>query len=153
MRRFWKSTKFSFSTITEYPKINIYEKGSTSVPSGIQCTLFGVTSNLGSKIGCILNHLGSTMIYPLRALIQSTDLNPGNAKIRTIAGRSANLMMPNMQDEEDVRFALKDMNTVICCIGNNKQDVHHQDFEKANIIIPRTIARAASKTPSIKRFN
>ena len=51
----------------ESKRLNVYDKGSRNTLSGIQCTMFGGTSALGSTLGGSLTRIGSQCIYPYRS--------------------------------------------------------------------------------------
>lgn len=47
---------------------------------------------------------------------------------------------------------MKDSNVVVCTIGAQAFLDKESDFEEANILVPRNIAKCVAKTPGIKRF-
>jgi len=61
---------------------------------------------------------------------------------------------PDVTNEWEVENAIKDCDVIINCIGNNPVLRHMEDFEEANIIIPRVIAKVCArlKNNPVKRL-
>ena len=51
----------------ELQRVHVYDKGGRNSNSGINATVFGATSQLGSILGGMLTGIGSTCIYPYRS--------------------------------------------------------------------------------------
>ena len=136
----------------EEKRLHIYEQGSRNSYSGIQATLFGGTSPLGSTMGGMLTKLGSTCIYPYRNVASIWDNRLKELKPTADLGYKTFMRLTDFTSEKEIAYTLKDSNVVISCIGSKVYTKKERDFEDSNIRVPMAIAKAVKNNPKIKRF-
>lgn len=137
----------------ELQRLHVNEAGGArSSYSGMQVTLFGGTSPLGSTLGGMLTRMGSQAIYPYRNLSTLWDNRFKELKTTADLGYKTYMRLTDFTSEKEVAFTLKDSNVAISCIGSKVYYKKEKDFEDANIRIPMAIAKACKKSSKIKRF-
>lgn len=132
-------------------RLQVYDKGGRNSLSGIQATLFGGTSPLGSVIGGQLTSIGSQCIYPYRHLAGTWDTRLRELKTTADLGYKSFLRLNDMTSEREVGYAIGNSNVVISCVGSHVFYTKDHEFEEANITVPMTIAKAAKKA-NAQRF-
>ena len=123
--------------------------------SGIQMTLFGGTSPLGSTLGGLLTRMGSTAIYPYRHNASLWDNRFKELKTTADLGYKTYMKLTDFTSEKECGYAVRDSNVVISCIGSKVYTKKDKDFEDANIRVPIAIAKAAKASADqgkVKRF-
>ena len=120
--------------------------------SGIQATLFGATSALGSVTGGMLSGFGSHCIYPYRNSNTIWDSRFKEIKTTADLGNKAYIKLTDFTSEKEVAYSLKDSNVVISCIGSHVWAKTDKEFEDSNIRVPMAIAKAAKNSSKVKRF-
>jgi NADH dehydrogenase (ubiquinone) 1 alpha subcomplex subunit 9 len=136
----------------ELQRLHFQDNGSRNSISGVRATVFGGTSVVGLGIGQMLTDMGSINIYPHRYLGQMWDNRFRELKVTADLGNKTAIKLGDFTDEREINHSFKDSNVVISCIGSKKFYMKDSEFEEANIIVPRTIAKAAAANPNIKRF-
>ena len=120
--------------------------------SGINCTLFGGTSQLGMTIGATLSLMGSTMIYPYRNAGSIWEFKFKEVKPTADLGYKAYVNLKDFTNMNELRHVIRDQNVVVSTIGSRVHYNKESDYEDANIRIPMAIAKAAKENPNVKRF-
>lgn len=120
--------------------------------SGINATMFGGTSPLGSTFGGLITRMGSTVIYPYRTNAALWDNRFKELKPTADLGYKAYVKIPDMSSQAECRHAIKDSNVVVNVIGSNVWAKTDKDFEDANIRVPVAIAKAAKSSGKVKRL-
>jgi NADH dehydrogenase (ubiquinone) 1 alpha subcomplex subunit 9 len=120
--------------------------------SGIQMTLFGGTSPLGSTLGGMLTRMGTQAIYPYRQNGTIWDARFKELKTTADLGYKSYMRLSDFTSEKECGYAIKDSNVVISCIGSKVYTKKDKDFEDSNIRVPMAIAKAAKQSKNIKRF-
>ena len=120
--------------------------------SGIQATVFGGTSPLGSALGGMLTRMGSSNIYPYRQMGTIWDDRFKELKTTADLGYKTYMRLTDFTSEREVSYTLKESNVVISCIGSKVYHKTEKDFEDSNIRVPMAIAKAVKNNPKIKRF-
>jgi NADH dehydrogenase (ubiquinone) 1 alpha subcomplex subunit 9 len=128
------------------------QEGARNSYSGIQFTLFGGSSPLGSTLGGMLTRMGSQAIYPYRHNATLWDTRFKELKPTADLGYKTYMKLTDFTSEKEVGYTLKDSNVVISCIGSKVYSKKDQDFEDANIRIPMAIAKACRANKKVKRF-
>jgi len=129
----------------------VYDKGSRNSLSGIQATMFGGTSVLGSVLGGSLTAIGSQCVYPYRHMAGIWDTRLRELKTTSDLGYKSFLRLNDMTSEREVGYTIGDSNVVISCVGSHVFYTKESQFEEANIRVPMTIAKAV-KNSKAKRF-
>eukprot|EP00351_Strombidinopsis_sp_SopsisLIS2011_P002760 CAMPEP_0116886598 /NCGR_PEP_ID=MMETSP0463-20121206/20519_1 /TAXON_ID=181622 /ORGANISM="Strombidinopsis sp, Strain SopsisLIS2011" /LENGTH=211 /DNA_ID=CAMNT_0004547321 /DNA_START=57 /DNA_END=692 /DNA_ORIENTATION=+ len=137
---------------TSSKRLHIYDQGGRNSLSGIQATLFGGTSALGSTLGGSLTRIGTQCIYPYRATGSIWDVRLKELKTTADLGYKAFIRLNDFTNEQEVAYSLRDSNVAISCIGSHVFYKKEKDFEDANIYAPIAIAKAVKNNPNIKRF-
>ena len=121
--------------------------------SGIQMTMFGGTSPLGSTLGGMLTRMGTQAIYPYRHTASIWDTRFKELKTTADLGYKTYMKLTDFTSEKEVAYTLKDSNTVISCIGSHVYAKKDKDFEDSNIRVPMAIAKAVKGSKNkVKRF-
>lgn len=136
----------------ESKRLQVYDKGSRNSLSGIQCTMFGGTSSLGSVLGGSLTRMGSQCIYPYRSSASIWDNRLKELKTTADLGYKAFLRLNDFSSEREVSYAIGTSNTVVSCVGSAVFYQKEKDFEDANIRTPMAIAQACKNSKHLKRF-
>lgn len=136
----------------ESKRLAVYDKGSRNSLSGIQCTMFGGTSTLGSVLGGSLTRIGSQCIYPYRSNASIWDNRLKELKTTADLGYKTFLRLNDFTSEREVGYAIAESNVVVSCIGSQVYYKKEQDFENANIRVPMAIANAVKNSKNVKRF-
>jgi len=132
--------------------LHVYDQGGRNSYSGIQATMFGGTSPLGSTLGGMMTKMGSQCIYPYRHLASIWDTRFKELKTTADLGYKTYMKLTDFTSEKEVAYSIRDSNVVISCIGSKIHFKKDKDFEDANIRIPMAIAKAAKNNPKVKRF-
>jgi NADH dehydrogenase (ubiquinone) 1 alpha subcomplex subunit 9 len=130
----------------------VYEGLGRNSMSGMQVTLFGPTSALGSTLGGMLTRMGSQCIYPYRMTSSIWDVRLRELKPTADLGYKTFMRLQDFTSEKEVAYSLKNSNVVISCIGSHVFSKKDKDFEDSNIRVPMNIARAVKNNPKVKRF-
>ncbi len=136
----------------ELQRLHVHEGIGRNSYSGIQATLFGGTSPLGSALGGMLTRMGSSCIYPYRNHGSIWDNRFKELKTTADLGNKTYMRLNDFTSEKEVSYSLKNSNTVISCIGSKVYTKKDKDFEDSNIRVPMAIAKAVKNNPRIKRF-
>ena len=62
------------------------------------------------------------------------------------------LKLTDFTCEREIGLSMRDSNVVICSIGSKTFYDNEEDFVKANVDIPKTIAKCVADNPKVKRF-
>ena len=127
-------------------------QGARNSYSGVQMTMFGGTSPLGSTIGGMMTRLGSQAIYPYRHTASIWDTRFKELKTTADLGYKTYMKLTDFTSEKEISYTLKDSNTVISCIGSHVFTKKDKDFEDSNIRVPMAIAKAVKASNKVKRF-
>ncbi len=138
--------------IIETKDLKIAERGGRMSYSGICATIFGPSSQVGLMISDLLLSIGSRCIYPYRHLEADTNEELRDMRSPMDLGNRAFLHMNDFTDEKEIMLAIRDQNVVINCIGNRFYYKTEAEYELANTVIPKLIAKCVKKTPTVKRF-
>lgn len=134
-------------------RLHVYDNGTArNSLSGINATMFGGTSALGSTLGGMLSRIGSQMIYPYRNTATMWDTRFKELHPTADLGYKTFMRLHDFTNEKEIAFTFKESNTVISCIGSHVWYKKDKEFEDANINIPIAIAKAVKNNPKIKRF-
>jgi NADH dehydrogenase (ubiquinone) 1 alpha subcomplex subunit 9 len=133
-------------------RLHVHDSPFRNSISGVQATVFGGTSALGSVFGGMLTKMGSQCIYPYRTTGTIWDTRYKELKTTADLGNKAYIKLTDFTSEKEVAFSLKDSNVVVSCIGSHVWAKRDKDFEDANIRIPMAIAKAAKNSQKVKRF-
>ena len=133
-------------------RLHIQDNGGRNSLSGLQFTLFGPTSPLGSTTGGMLTRFGSTGIYPYRNSASLWDNRLKELKPTADLGYKTFLKLTDFTSEKECAYAIRDSNAVISCIGSHVFTKKDKDFEDSNIRVPMAIAKAFKNSPKVKRF-
>ena len=136
----------------ESKRLQVYDKGSRNSISGMQCTMFGGTSALGSVLGGSMTKIGTQCIYPYRSNASIWDNRLKELKTTADLGYKTFLRLNDFTSEREVGYAISDSNVVISCIGSQVYNKKEKDFEDANIRVPMAIAKAVKNSKDVKRF-
>jgi NADH dehydrogenase (ubiquinone) 1 alpha subcomplex subunit 9 len=137
----------------EMQRLHVYDNGIVrNSLSGIQCTMFGGTSALGSTLGGLLSRIGSQMIYPYRKVGTMWDNRFKELHPTADLGYKTFMRLHDFTSDKEIGFTFKESNTVVSCIGSHVWYKKDKDFEEANIRVPMAIAKAVRDNPKIKRF-
>jgi dTDP-4-dehydrorhamnose reductase len=136
----------------ELQRVHFQEQSARNSYSGVQMTLFGGTSPLGSTLGGMLTRMGTLAIYPYRSLATQYDNRYKELKTTADLGYKAYMRLTDFTSEKEIAYTLKDSNVVISCIGSKVYAKKEKDFEEANIKIPMAIAKAVKNNPKVKRL-
>lgn len=175
---FIKIIKKGFKTT----KTHYYSGGYFTANSGIKVCIFG--SNSGMANGIIKNFLSrGTPVNLVHRNIYDAEIPLGEKKlfkasnpykkagnyfsdysvpdmafhqVRTYGdvGYRMFTYCPDLMNEYEMENAIKDCDVVINCIGNNTVLRHMEDYEEANVLIPRQLAKICSrlKNNPVKRL-
>jgi NADH dehydrogenase (ubiquinone) 1 alpha subcomplex subunit 9 len=136
-------------------RLHVQESNARNSYSGIQMTMFGGTSPLGSTLGGMLTRMGTMAVYPYRHNASIWDTRFKELKTTADLGYKTYMRLTDFTSEKEIGYTLKDSNTVISCIGSKVYTKKDKDFEDSNIRVPMAIAKAvrANKDKGkIKRF-
>lgn len=136
-------------------RLHVQDTGSRNSYSGIQMTLFGGSSPLGSVIGGMLTRMGTQAIYPYRNNATLWDTRFKELKTTADLGYKTYMRLTDFTSEKEVGYTLRDSNVVISCIGSKVHAKKDKDFEDSNIRVPMAIAKAAKASRDqgkVKRF-
>lgn len=136
----------------EMQRLHVFDKGGRNSLSGIQATMFGGTSSLGSILGGSLTKIGSQCIYPYRSGASIWDNRLKELKTTADLGYKSFIRLQDFTNEKEIAFALRDSNVAISCVGSHMFSKKEKDFEDANIRIPIAIAKAVKNSKHCKRF-
>ena len=136
----------------ESKRLQVYDKGGRNSLSGIQATMFGGTSTLGSVLGGSLTKIGTQCIYPYRCNASIWDNRLKELKTTADLGYKTFVRLNDFTSEREVSYAMSDSNVVISCVGSQVYNKKEKDFEDANIRVPMTIAKAVRDSGNVKRF-
>lgn len=136
----------------ESKRLQVYDKGSRNTLSGIQCTMFGGTSALGSTLGGSLTRIGSQCIYPYRSNASIWNNRLKELKTTADLGYKQFLRLNDMTSEREVQYAIGNSNVVVSCVGSHVFYKKEREFEDANIRVPVAIAKAVKNSKNVKRF-
>jgi len=136
----------------ESKRLQVYDKGGRNSLSGIQATMFGGTSTLGSVLGGSLTKIGTQCIYPYRCNASIWDNRLKELKTTADLGYKTFVRLNDFTSEREVSYAMSDSNVVVSCIGSQVYNKKEKDFEDANIRVPMTIAKAVKASGNVKRF-
>jgi hypothetical protein len=100
-------------------RLMVYDGGSRNSLSGIQATMFGGTSVLGSVLGGSLTSIGSQCVYPYRHLAGIWDTRLRELKTTSDLGYKSFLRLNDMTSEREVGYTIGDSNVVISCVGSH----------------------------------
>lgn len=171
-------TKKGFKT----SKIHYYPGGSRNGRSGIKVTIFGGTSGIATEIGSKFLQTGTQVNSVIRQsmeaeapygeiklLEQSNPFHQGSnfrfgydnvnfssyyMKMYGEIGSRYFTYLPDYTCDAELENAFKDSDVIINCVGPNPVIRHTEDFEEANIVIPRKIAKICAKLKNdpVKKF-
>ena len=136
-------------------RLHVQDQSARNSYSGIQMTLFGGTSPLGSTLGGMLTRMGTQAIYPYRHTATIWDNRFKELKTTADLGYKTYMKLTDFTSEKECAYTLKDSNVVISCIGSHVWAKKDKDFEDANIKVPMAIAKAAKASADrgkVKRF-
>jgi len=133
-------------------RVHVYDKGGRNSHSGINATVFGGSSSLGSIVGSMLTSIGSTCIYPYRTDATLFDSKYRELKVTADLGHKAYVKLNDMTNLDDIRHVVRDQNVVVNCIGSRIHYTTEKEFEDANIRVPMAIAKVAKENPNVKRL-
>lgn len=133
-------------------RLHVQDQSARNSYSGIQMTLFGGTSALGSTLGGMMTRMGSQAIYPYRQNATIWDSRFKELKVTADLGYKTYMRLNDFTSEKECAHAIKDSNVVINCIGSKVYTKKDKDFEDANIRVPVAIAKAAKAAKNVKRF-
>lgn len=136
----------------ELQRLHVHESPFRNSYSGIQATLFGGTSALGSTFGGMLTRMGSQCIYPYRATASIWDNRMKELKTTGDLGNKALTKLNDFTSDKECAYAIRDSNVVISCIGSHVWTKKDKDFEDSNIRVPMAIAKAVKDSKKVKRF-
>lgn len=172
----------SFSKGFKTQQLHYYTGGDITSNSGIKVCIFGGNSGMGPEIGARFMKLGTPVNFVHRHILEPEipwseikllkQSNPYHSNTNFVAnsnfiddglyrtrvygdvGYRYYTYAPDLTNDWEIENAIKDCDVVINCIGNNPVIRHMEDFEEANIIIPRKIAKmcAALKNNNVKRL-
>ena len=137
--------------ITETKDLKIAEKAGRYSISNVNLTLFGGSSQVGQVIIELLMSIGTRFIFPYRHLEQDVNEDFRDTRALVEVGYRSYIQLTDFTDEKEVQMTMRDQNVVVSCIGSRFHYRKDEEYEVANIIVPRTIARAVKKTPTVKR--
>jgi hypothetical protein len=148
----------SFLAKRSYHKkdLRVFDMGAEAAPlssiSNIECTLFGGSSMIGLFTAQLLTQMGSRCVLPHRYM--TTIYNSEFKEIKSLSnlGYKASLMLNDFEDQKELNLALRNMNSVVCCIGSKFKHRTLEQYEEANIRIPIAIAKAVKNNTNIKRY-
>lgn len=154
-------------------QVHFYEGSHSTGQSGIKACIFGGNSGIGVQIGRHLLYGGTPVNSvhrhameaempwgEIRLMKQSNPYNAGNefvfnfetanwdlyhSKIYGDIGKRFYTYCPDLTNEWEIENAIKDCDVIINCIGQNPVLRNMEDFEEANVIIPRKIAKICAK--------
>ncbi len=133
-------------------RLHVQDQSARNSYSGIQMTLFGGTSPLGSTLGGMLTRMGTQAIYPYRQNATIWDSRFKELKVTADLGYKSYMRLQDFTSEKECAHAIKDSNVVINCIGSKIYTKKDKDFEDSNIRVPIAIAKAAKAAKNVKRF-
>jgi len=133
-------------------RLHVHDAGGRNSLSGIQATVFGGSSALGSTIGGSLTRFGSQCIYPYRTSASMWDNRVKELKTTADLGYKSFVRLSDFTNPKEIGFAMKDSNVAISCVGSHVFYKKEKDFEDANIRVPMAIAQAARDSSHIKRM-
>lgn len=136
-------------------RLHVQDQIARNSYSGIQMTLFGGSSPLGSTLGGLLTRMGTQAIYPYRNNATIWDTRFKELKTTADLGYKTYMRLTDFTSEKECGYTLKDSNTVICCIGSKVHEKKDQGFEDSNIRVPMAIAKAVKASADkgkVKRF-
>ena len=133
-------------------RLHVQEQSARNSYSGIQMTLFGGTSPLGSTLGGMLTRMGTQAIYPYRQNATIWDTRFKELKTTADLGYKTYMRLSDFTSEKECAYAVRDSNVVISCIGSKVYTKKDKDFEDSNIRVPMAIAKAAKQAKNVKRF-
>lgn len=133
-------------------RVHFKDDGTRNSYSGVNLTLFGATSAVGSSIGGYLTRLGSLCICPYRNLSSIWERNLRIIKTTADIGYKSFMRLTDFTNEKEIAFTLKDSNVVISTIGSRMYCIKDKDFEDSNIRVPMAIAKAVKANPKVKRL-
>lgn len=136
----------------ELQRLHVNENNFRNSYSGIQCTMFGGTSPLGSTFGGMLSRMGSQCIYPYRHMASLWDNRFKELKPTADLGYKTYMKLTDFTSEKEIAYSLRDSNVVVSCIGSHVFAKRDKDFEDSNIRVPMAIAKAVKNNPKVKRF-
>lgn len=161
---------------------HFYSGGYFGNCSGIKVCIFGGTSSIGTQIAANLLSIGTPVNivhrnpfdveipYTHVRLLKQSNPFGGSTKVATDYGTTDDSLKnlrpygeiglkiftycPEIANEYDVEQAIKDCDVVINTIGPKPVIRHDEDYEEANVIIPRIIAKvcARQKNNPVKRL-
>lgn len=159
-----------------------YAGGYFTANSGIKVCIFGANSGLANNITKNMLSRGTPVnlvhrnIYDAEIPIGDKKLFKSSNPYRKGVGYFSNYQVPDMafhqirtygevgyrmftycpdlMNEFEMENAIKDCDVVINCIGNNSVLRHMEDYEEANVLIPRQLAKicARLKNNPVKRL-
>ena len=146
--------------LIQIPQRSIVKSADLKIPdnvtfmthSGINVTLFGGSSQLGVPLANDLWAIGARAIYPFRCMEAGVIGKFRELRTHTNPGSLSFLQLSDFTDEKEIMMAIKDQNVVINCIGNRFYYKDEVEYELANAIIPKVIAKCVKNSPHVKRF-
>ena len=159
-----------------------YQGGSMGNQTGIKVCIFGANSGIGPDIASKLSITGTYVNCVHRNAIDTeipwgeiklfknsnpyyhntnfaanfSVINDKLYKLRAWSdvGQRFFTYCPDLTNDWEIENAIKDCDIIINCIGNNPVIRNMEDFEEANVIIPRKIAKicARLKNDPVKRL-
>eukprot|EP00826_Nyctotherus_ovalis_P013725 TRINITY_DN1374_c0_g1_i4.p1 TRINITY_DN1374_c0_g1~~TRINITY_DN1374_c0_g1_i4.p1 ORF type:complete len:327 (+),score=70.25 TRINITY_DN1374_c0_g1_i4:78-1058(+) len=139
-------------SIIETKDLKIPEKTGQATYSGVSATLFGGSSQVGVALANLLFQTGARCIYPFRSMETEAIGKFRDLRVHTNPGSLSFLQLSDFTDEKEIMMAIKDQNVVINCIGSRFYYKDEADYELANAVIPRVIAKCIKNSPHVKRF-
>ena len=89
-------------------RVHVYDQGGRNSVSGINATIFGGTSQLGSAIGSTLTAIGSTCIYPYRGTASLWDDHFKELKPTADLGNKAYVNLNDFTNPDELRHVIRD---------------------------------------------
>jgi len=137
-------------------RLHVQDQIARNSYSGIQMTLFGGSSPLGSVLGGMLTRMGTQAIYPYRNNATIWDNRFKELKVTADLGYKTYMRLTDFTSERECGYTLKNSNVVISCIGSKVYTKKDKDFEDSNIRVPMAIAKAVKANRdnkgNVKRF-
>eukprot|EP00826_Nyctotherus_ovalis_P013723 TRINITY_DN1374_c0_g1_i2.p2 TRINITY_DN1374_c0_g1~~TRINITY_DN1374_c0_g1_i2.p2 ORF type:complete len:173 (+),score=48.03 TRINITY_DN1374_c0_g1_i2:78-596(+) len=136
-------------SIIETKDLKIPEKTGQATYSGVSATLFGGSSQVGVALANLLFQTGARCIYPFRSMETEAIGKFRDLRVHTNPGSLSFLQLSDFTDEKEIMMAIKDQNVVINCIGSRFYYKDEADYELANAVIPRVIAKCIKNSPHL----
>lgn len=174
------NNKFKYSS--NLKELHYYSNGYQESESGIKVCIFGGNSAVATTLAKDLLINGTPVNFVHRnvfdveipfthhRLIKKsnpfnrntshfTDYNFTDESLKNIRpfgkiGMKSFTHVPDYLNDWDIECAIKTSDVIINCVGSGAVIRHDSDFEEANVIIPRKIAKACAKFKNdpVKRF-